>query len=1322
MMRSFKNRSLAFALASVMVAVLCVAIYFVSAGAPAARAQNPADPEISITIDGGDSATVSENAGTPIIVTLNADVPTASDLAITLDFYSNTNLADDEYDVIGNYRESDGIFTFPSNQTQATFEVSIHDDSINEADEVLAITIKDGDDYDVATQKRVTITVEDDDPPTLSLTTSVAVFTEGDRRARTAKLTATRTTQNLEEDLWLDLEVEATTPTVTGRVGSRRGDYTTSPLIYIPVGLEQGVAYLTINDDSIAENTETLTVRLANAPAEYEIDPQRGAVSITILDDDIPSISISGSGDINEGDMATLTIRSDLELERDVVVRLETGTGSTATADDFAFSADSVTLNADSNEQTITISAIDDTHFEPTEALVINLATGTDYRVSNGTATFRIFDNDIPTIDISTATGAITEGRRAQTVPLTLTRTGDPNIALSVALVVEGISGVITDSDYDLPQTITIPAGTTQATANLTINSDNVDEETETLLVRVASGKNYTLGTASTTITITIADDPRDMTRISLDYFDDYVVEGDYNIITVNSTRALERELAVDLLIGVGSAADYADVQFAVKTVTFPNDSRRSASTEVEIDAIDDDVDEATNERLVVEIAPGDYLTGTRSIAFDIEDNDTTELSISAKNITEGETGTVFITTSKALGRDVSVNLALTDDTADASDYTALTTTATLPNGTGAGESVAVAVFSTADDSAVEADETVLVSIVPNSDYATSPTQNSATISIIDDDTPQVSISANKNTAYESTTPSMRLVVLTLERRGGDISAPLTVNLVRDTANSSSTISNNDYRLYNAVTIPAHATRHVTLLRIVDDAIDENDETLTVRIQSDSNYEVDAEHNAVSIVIMDNDTTEVSIGYDPIDRISVENRWLSAGKTEGSEVEIRVVTSLALERELVVPLRVGADSTATVPSDASIPSSVTFPLGSNANSIQRAFVRTHRDSLAEPNEVLRVNVAESEEYNALNSSVLIPIIGEIRPTVSLRVVENRLRVGEMVPVIIERTGSDLSLPLYGIHLENNVRLTAGDNRFTIPANESSIRVDLGLRINSSARDVITTIKVGKSRYYTASDDAVQLTFEAPRTATRIPSSLPEVSIYVGGNNTIAEGQAVPIVAMRSGGDISQPLTVRVEPYSSYSLDFGRAYRAGDIFLSYSPSSIIIPANSVVGTTVAISNADTLYEGDEGLTVRIIPHNSYYITPSYRSVQITIVDNNTPSVEFSGVSAVRSVGANEDIELTLESDTATERVYKVDVAVFDSVEAVEMGDYTVRSVRFVGSPRYPDDHPRRLRLGSARDLGADDFLAVAILDGDGYDVGDDDLRIFTVSGE
>ena len=178
-------------------------------------------------------------------------------------------------------------------------------------------------------------------------------------------------------------------------------------------------------------------------------------------------------------------------------------------------------------------------------------------------------------------------------------------------------------------------------------------------------------------------------------------------------------------------------------------------------------------------------------------------------------------------GQDITVDYVVTGTaTGSGTDYTLANGTLTIGAGV---TSETITISGIFDDAADEADETVIITL-SNPSNATLGGNSVHTYTITDnDDAPEVGFNANSSSETESVS-SAGLTV--------DLSAASSQNVTVDyTVTGTATGSGTDYTLADgSLTISAGATSGlITIAGIIDDSLDEPNETIIVTLSNPSN-------------------------------------------------------------------------------------------------------------------------------------------------------------------------------------------------------------------------------------------------------------------------------------------------------------------------------------------------------------------------------------------------------------------------------------------------------------------------------------------------------
>ncbi len=212
-------------------------------------------------------------------------------------------------------------------------------------------------------------------------------------------------------------------------------------------------------------------------------------------------------------------------------------------------------------------------------------------------------------------------------------------------------------------------------------------------------------------------------------------------VFTVTRSGATTAALTVSVSVS-GTAARGTDYTALAASVVIP---AGSASATVNVTPLDDSLVEATETVVLTLVSNSAYTVDSTkaSATVSILDNDTSSLptvSLVATDASAAETasgatanpGVFTVTRSGATTAALTVSVSVSGTATSGADYTALAASVVIP----AGSALATVNITPLDDSLVEATETVMLTLASNSAYTVDSTKASATVSILDNDTP----------------------------------------------------------------------------------------------------------------------------------------------------------------------------------------------------------------------------------------------------------------------------------------------------------------------------------------------------------------------------------------------------------------------------------------------------------------------------------------------------------------------------------------------------------------------------------------------------------
>ncbi|NCT54129.1 MAG: endo-1,3-1,4-beta-glycanase ExsH, partial [Microcystis aeruginosa G13-03] len=249
--------------------------------------------------------------------------------------------------------------------------------------------------------------------------------------------------------------------------------------------------------------------------------------------------------------------------------------GGTATnGTDYTSIPTSVTFAANSATATLIVDPTADTTVESNETVILTLATGTGYTVGTpDAATGTILNDDVtlPSITLAVSPSSVTEDGTTNLI-YTFTRSGVTTNALTVNYTVGGTA--TNGTDYtSIPTSVTFAANSATATLIVDPTADTTVESDETVILTLATGTGYTVGT-TTAVTGTITNDDVTLPSITLAVSPSSVTEdGTTNLVyTFTRSGVTTNPLTVNYTVG-GTATNGTDYTSIPTSVTFAANS-----------------------------------------------------------------------------------------------------------------------------------------------------------------------------------------------------------------------------------------------------------------------------------------------------------------------------------------------------------------------------------------------------------------------------------------------------------------------------------------------------------------------------------------------------------------------------------------------------------------------------------------------------------------------------------------------------------------------------------------------------------------------------
>lgn len=695
---------------------------------------------------------------------------------------------------------------------------------------------------------------------------------------------------------------------------------------------------------------------------------------------------------------------------------------------------------------------------------------------------------------------------------------------------------------------------------------------------------------------------------------------------TITSSRAIGSDVFVDVTTATGTAGASDFVSFS-QTVEIPAGQITTTFTV----AVNGDTTYENDETFTVVLsspmgATIDRGTGTGTI---VNDDAAPVVTISPATRAVGESAgavsfTVQLSNPSSLPVSVPFSVA---GSASSADYSGLTASPlSFPEGVTA-RTISLTV---SDDAIDEPNETVVLNLGAPTN-ATLGNPSSATLTIQDNDAPPTVRFEQATPAFDEDAGTVTSRLILSGPSAFDITVPVSV--------TGGSADGADFAIAtpSPVTIPAGNTSVDLAIAIIDDAFDENDETIELQLGAPTNATITAPFTQ-TITIRDDDATP---------SMSFDMAGASYDEDAGT-VMIPVRLSAASGLPISASFATGGSASAA---DYSVPttSPLEFPAGSTATSI---VLNVANDALDEGDETVTFTLSApvNATLGAQAAYTATIVDDDAPPTLSFETAARTVNEGVGTTSVDVLLSAPSGKP---VTFSITTGGTAGSGDFggltpspiTIPA--GAIRATVSLDVTDDAID--------------ESNESVVLGLSSMTNAT-----LGSPGMF---NLIIADNDDPPSVAFvtaassydESAGTVSVTLRLSAPSGLPVSVPFtaGGAIGANGATVP-TASPVVIPAGSVEATIAVAISDDALDEFDQTVTLALgAPTNAASGSPSVHT--LTIVDNDaTPSVRFTVAAQSVPEGAGA-ATVTVQLSAASGKAVSVPVSY--SGTAASPGDYT-----------------------------------------------------------
>ena len=447
-------------------------------------------------------ASISENGGSAM-VTAKLSHTSSETTTVTVSATANSPAVMGDFTLSANR-----TLTIAAGQANSTGTVTIraNNNNVHAPDKTVRVSGSASNSQGVTNPGDVTLTIVDDDTPTVTLELSQTSISEnGGSTTVTARLS------NVSSEMTtVTVSATAVAPAV-----SRDFTLTSNKTLMIMAGhiTSTGTVTITANDNDV--DTPDKTVRVSGMASTSLGVMGPAAVTLTLTDDDdAPAVTLElARTSINENrGFTTVRARLNRASSETTTVSVSATAVSPAVEGDFTLSTNNtltITAGRTTSTGTVTIRANDNDVDTPDKMVRVSGSAGNSQGVTDpADVTLTITDDDsAPTVTLELSDDSISEDAGASTVTAKLNRASSERT--TVAITATPVDPAV-EKDFRLSAntTLTITAGQTTSTGTVTIRANDNDVDTPDKTVRVSGTAGNSQGvTDPSDVRLTITDD-----------------------------------------------------------------------------------------------------------------------------------------------------------------------------------------------------------------------------------------------------------------------------------------------------------------------------------------------------------------------------------------------------------------------------------------------------------------------------------------------------------------------------------------------------------------------------------------------------------------------------------------------------------------------------------------------------------------------------------------------------------------------------------------------------------------------------------------------
>ena len=1192
-------------------------------------------PEVTVQFGGG-PYTVAEGGTQAVTVVLSEDP-----LQTTVIPLMATGQGGAES---GDYSVPSSV-TFNSGETSKPFDFTATQDDVDDDDESVRLTFGTSlpSKVSVGTIDETTVSITDDDDPFVGVQFSQDSYTAPEGGTVNVSVTLSA---NPERTVAIPL-------TATNQGSASSADYTVPSSVTFDADEMSKTITFTAADDSIDDDDESVLLGFgANLPSRVTQGAPNEA-TVTITDDDYPQVTVMFEADaytVAEGDTVTVTVTLSADPERTVEIPIMATNQGSASSADYTVPS-SVTFNTDEMSKTITFTAADDSIDDDDESVL--LAFGTlPPSVSLGTnvqATVSINDDDSAGVSVSEASLTIDEGGSgAYTIVLDSQPTADVTITINdpsdnTDVTAEPASLTFTSTDWNSRKTVTVNAA----------QDADADDETAIVTHTVTSTDSSYSGASANSVSVTVTDDAPAGVTVAFGQAAYRVTEGGGVSVTVSLNEDPERTVVILLVVTNQGGASDSDYSGVPESVTF---NSGDTSTSFTLTAADDTLNE-TGESVKIAFgalpstpipvtagAPDETtVTINGKSGQDMHTPPTVHFASPTYSVAEGNTVTVTVELSKAPGSDVVIPLTMTEQgEATFADYSGVPIDVTFA----AADTQKPFTFEANQDMEDDDGESVLLgfSALPDGITATTGEASQTTVTITDDDDPQVTVSFGQ-TAYTVPEGGTQSVTVTLS------ADPERTVVIPLTTMNQGGAGSTDYSVPSSVTFNADEMSKTITFTATQDTEDDDDESVLLGFGANLPSRVtQGAPNEATVTITDDDYPQVTVMFEA-DAYTV---------AEGDTVTVTVTLSADPERTVEIPIMATNQGGSSAADYSGVPASVTFDAGDTSKTFDFAATA---DTVDDDGESVKL------AFGALPTGVTAGATDET--TVSI--------TDDDDPAVTVSFGAATYTAAEGGTATVTVTLSADPER-TVEVRITTTNQNGATAADYSGVPASVTFDSGdtsKTFDFTATQDtddddgeSVKLGFGTTLPAGVSEGSPSETTVSITDNDDpqVTVSFEVDAYTVPEGDTVTVTIALSADPERTVEVRITATNQGGATSADYSgvPATVTFNAGETSQPITFAATQDTV--DDDGESVKLgfgttLPAGVSEGSPSETTVSIT--DNDDPQVTVMFEVDAYTVAEGDTVTVTIALSADPERTVAIPLTATNQGSA-SSADYTVPS--------------------------------------------------------